>query len=193
MAVAFLHRLSTRKKGKMRLIAIVLAVVLLVLFAYELNLFNVRTYIEQSPFYERFFTSTSVEEINSDSRLEKKLYYLENMDKFWFGGGNLRLEVDYAHDIILDTYDEAGIFAFLAMIGYLVLSAFRLLRCITDKALPFELRNTILCVYVIVYLEFMVEPILLGMPWLFATFCLIDGYVGRILSHSRMKNTTKVW
>lgn len=187
MAVAFLHRLSTRKKGKMRLIAIVLAVVLLVLFAYELNLFNVRTYIEQSPFYERFFTSTSVEEINSDSRLEKKLYYLENMDKFWFGGGNLRLEVDYAHDIILDTYDEAGIFAFLAIVGYLVLSAFRLLRCVTDKTLPFEFKSTVLCVYVIVYLEFMVEPILLGMPWLFATFCLIDGYVGRILSHSRIK------
>ena len=92
-------------------------------------------------------------------------------------------------DIFLDTYDEAGIFAFLGILGYILISINHLCKCISDDTLDFGFRQIVLCVYVICYIEFMVEPILQGMSWFFASFCLIDGYVSRILRHN--KNVTE--
>lgn len=186
IAVAFLHRLSMQKKGRLRVIVVLLAIILLVVFVYQTNLFNVREFIEDSPIYERFFAKNSSSDLDEDGRMRKKLYHLDNMDKAIFGGAHNREEIGHSHDIILDTYDEAGIFALIAILGYLGISLIHLVRCVRDKSLPFTFRNVVLCVYTVVYLEFMVEPILQGMPWFFATFCLIDGYVSRILSHNSM-------
>lgn len=186
LAIGFLHRFSMQKKGRWRLILIIVAVIVFIIYAYRANLFNIRTYIEQSPVYERFFLEDSNQGIDEDSRMRKKLYHLENMDRYIFGGAHIRQEIGHAHDILLDTYDESGVFALVGMIGYLLVSIVHLVKCLTNKSLPFEFRNIILCVYVTVYIEFMVEPILQGMPWLFATFCLIDGYVSRILRYNKV-------
>lgn len=186
VAVSFLHRLSMQKGGRIRVIVIFLVIVLLILFVYQTDLFGVRSMVEDSPLYKRFFSKDKTSELDEDVRMEKKIYFLNNMHRFLFGGAHIREEMGYSHDIIFDTHDEAGIFAFIAMLGYLTISAAHLIRCVTDKSLPFVFRNAVLCIYGALYLEFMVEPILLGMPWLFATFCLIDGYVGRVLNHNRM-------
>lgn len=184
--VALFHKLSTLKEGRARLIALFIAIILLIVFVYQTNLFNVRSYIEGSPLYDRFFSDKSDEDVEDDERLDRKIYYLKNFDRHLFGGAHLLEEIGYSHDIILDTHDEGGIFAFVGMLGYLFISLGHLVRCLKDKSLSFEFRNIVLCVYVIVYLEFMVEPILQGMPWLFATFCLIDGYVARVVKHNKM-------
>lgn len=185
-AIAFIHRLSKQKTGRMRIIVLLLAIILLILFVYQANLFNIREFIEDTPIYERFFAKNSSSDLDEDGRMRKKLYHLNNMDKAIFGGAHIRDEIGHSHDIILDTYDEAGIFALIAIVGYLAVSIIHLVQVMNDKTLPFTFRNVVLCVYIIVFLEFMVEPILQGMPWFFATFCLIDGYVSRILSHNRM-------
>ena len=186
VAVAFLYNMSMQKKSRMRLILIITVAIILLVYIYQSNLFNVRTYVENSPIYERFFLEDSNQGIDEDSRMRKKLYHLENMDRYIFGGAHIRQEIGHAHDILLDTYDESGVFALVGMIGYLLVSIVHLVKCLTNKSLPFEFRNIILCVYVTVYIEFMVEPILQGMPWLFATFCLIDGYVSRILRYNKV-------
>lgn len=186
--IALLHRMKTQKSGNIRLVAIILAIILLVLFMYQANLFGIRDYVEDSPLYDRFFAKDSTKELDDDVRMDRKLFYLDNMDMSFLGGAHIREEIGYAHDIFLDTYDEAGIVAFVAVVGYMILSVRRFIRCMKDKSLPFAFKNMVLCIYAIVYIEFMIEPILMGAQWLFAAFCLIDGYVEKVLSHSR---TTK--
>ena len=107
------------------------------------------------------------------------------MASHWWGGANIRAEYGYAHDIFLDTYDEAGVLAFIAISVYMLITLSHLIKCIRDDSLPFTFRQTVICLYVGVYIEFMVEPILQGMPWMFALFCLIDGYVARLLRHNK--------
>lgn len=189
IAVALFHRMSIQKRGRMRLLAIVIAIILLLVFVYQANLFNIKDVVESSPLYDRFFADDSTKELDDDARMDRKLFYLANMDRSFFGGAHIREEVGYAHDVFLDTYDEAGIFALVTIAGYLLLSAKRFVACIKDKTLPFAFKNTVLCVYTIVYLEFMIEPVLIGTQWLFCIFCIMDGYVGRILSHNRMINS----
>ena len=136
---------------------------------------------------DRFFGDDASMELDEDGRSGKREYFIANAYRFPLGGAHIRNEKGYAHDILLDTYDEAGIFALIAIAAYLVSALIRLFKCITNKALPFEFRQIVLCVYAVVYIEFFIEPILQGMPWLFASFCLIDGYVGRVLRIEKAK------
>jgi hypothetical protein len=184
-ALSFLNKLSTKKTNMLKPLIIILAIIILLIFVYQANIFGVKSFIEETPIYQRFFAEDNSTELDEDERLDKKLYHIKNFDKVIFGGVHNRAEIGYAHDIILDTYDEAGILALIGVLGYLIISFIHLVKCFKDKSLPFEFRNVVLCVYVIIYMEFMVEPILQGMPWLFASFCLIDGYVGRILIYNR--------
>ena len=94
-------------------------------------------------------------------------------------------QTGYAHDIYLDTYDQASVFAFLGIVIYMINALIHFLKFIKNKKLPFTLRQTVFCIYIAIFLEFMIEPILVGMPWMFASFCLIDGYVSRILMQSK--------
>lgn len=185
MALALLHYTYQHKKGRMKLLLIVLAVILLVLFLYQKDCFGIRSLVEDSTLYDRVFGEDVINRFE-DARSDRKIYYLKNMDKSLFGGGHIRSEFGHAHDLFLDTYDEAGIFAFFAIVGYILISLSHFIKALRDKTLPFEFRQMVLCIYVVVYIQFCIEPILLGVPWLFAYFCLIDGYVYRIITHNRI-------
>ena len=188
---ALVHQLCGMKKGRLRLLLLLLIIVLLLVFIYQINLLGVRDYVESSSLYARFFGEHAMD-LDEDGRLNKKIYFLTNMFSYPFGGANMREQMGYAHDIYLDTYDEAGIFAFAAILIYIVASLIRMIKCVKDKTLPFQFRQVVFCVYLLLYIEFMVEPILQGMPWLFASFCLIDGYVARILSEKRKKKRREI-
>ena len=72
----------------------------------------------KSNFYERFFGDRSVVDIDEDSRMANKERYINNMLDYPFGGNKLREQLNgaYAHDLYLDVYSEASLFAFVAII-----------------------------------------------------------------------------
>ena len=179
--VAFLHKFMSRKTKKIKLLFTTVIIILAIFFVYINNVFGVKTAIENSQFYERFFTSDSAMEIDEDGRMENKTQYLQNATKYWRGGSNLHEQFGFAHDILLDTYDEASVFALIAIICYLMAAIGRLIRCLRTKSTTFEFRQVVLCVYTISFIQFMTEPILQGVQWLFASFCIIDGAVTRVL------------
>ena len=183
--LAFMHRFLRQKKGKVRLIIITVLVIFAVLIAYQNNLFGIKTVVEDSPIYDRFFSDNHQKELDDDVRMDRKMYYINEMENYLWGGTNLRKMYGHAHDIFLDTYDEAGIFAFIGVTVYMLVTLVHLLKCLTYKSFTFEFRQIVLCIYVAIYLEFMIEPILQGIPWLFALFCLIDGYVSRLILHKK--------
>ncbi len=178
---AFLHRFLGQKKGKIKIILYVLLLICIIIFLYRSDFLGVRSMVEDSPLYNRFFGEQSVNDLDEDGRWERKLYHMQNMDRAIWGGAHIREKIGHAHDIFLDTYDEAGIFALLGMVVYLILTVRRLIGCLSSKTLSFDFKQRVLCIYLISYVEFMIEPILQGMPWMFALFCLMDGYVGRVL------------
>ena len=187
VAAAFLYKLIVQKDRRYKTLIVFLIIVLLVIFLYQIDLFEVKTTVEASPLYERFFGDYVTTDINEDERLEKKIKYIENIWSCIWGGNHLREKFEYAHDIFLDTLDEAGVFALIAVVAYIISSFVNLIKCITNRAFPFALRQIVLCTYLTIYAEFMIEPVLQGMPWLFASFCLIDGYVSYLVSENKSK------
>lgn len=184
LVVAFLYRLSNQKKNRTKYIATTLVVVLAILLVFNLNLFGIRSALQSSPFYERFFAEDATTELDEDGRMNKKINHLKDFTTNMLGGSNSLDKYGFAHELYLDTYDEAGIFALLAVLGYIIATIRRMLRCITNKRLPFVFRQIVLCSYVVLYIQFMTEPILQGVQWLFASFCVIDGCVTKVITQT---------
>ena len=114
--------------------------------------------------------------------------YLKYIDRYPFGGNNIREILGFsAHDLYLDTYDESGIFATFTIIDFIISSIIRAIKCVTNKTIPLETRHLLACVYLGVNIQFWLEPIMRGMPWLLAFYCLIDGTVTAMLDRASRK------
>ncbi len=173
-----------KKTLKVAIITISLTVVLFVL--YQTNIFGIKTTVESSNFYTRFYDDTATIGTSEDYRLEYKLGYLKYVFKYPLGGGHIReIYGHYAHDLYLDTYDDSGVFAFGAIVIYIISSIVRMVKCIRSKTISMETRVLVLCTYLVCNIEFWLEPIMQGMPWLLMSYCFIDGAVSYLLMREK--------
>lgn len=144
---------------------------------YIFNVGGIRDAIEESALFERLMDMSGSRVKKEDSRVYRKFMHLTNFHKHPFGGSYKRTQFGYAHDLLLDGYDEYGILvlALLTMVVFIgIKEAYKFCRyslCSTECKVAFA------CVYISILIEFTVEPILAGMQWLFCCFCLINGYI----------------
>lgn len=190
--VALIHKMIVEKKRSVRTVITVAIVAAVLIVVYNSNALGIKSAVEDSVFYNRFFGDLSTLEVDEDSRLDAKLYYLANMLDHPFGGYYLRKGYHgSAHDLYLDTYDQAGIFSLIGVGFYIITAIKRVIKYIKCTEVPFAQKQLILSVYVVSLMQFMTEPILRGMPWLFASFCIIDGLVTAFLDKVESQNTEK--
>ena len=146
----------------------------LLLFAFIVDIGGVRTFVENSNFFSRFFESSG-DDIAESGRLERKLYFLKHAWEYPFGGLHMQEEIGYAHDLLLDAYDEFGFLSLFLLIAILYDGLKKLLFVCKNKSIDLFIRLSFLCVYIAILLEFCVEPIIAGMQWFFICYCLING------------------
>ena len=165
---------STSKKRTVRFVLIL--TVLLIVF-YSVDAWGVRSMVADSVLAERLNGTDSVA-LQEDSRWSNKWEYIKLMPYYWSGGGYIYSAVgSHAHDVLLDTYDEAGILAFIAVLLLLWDGISKLIWILRSKQYDFNTKSVLFCVYLTILMTFMVEPILVGMPWLLMTFCFLHGGV----------------
>ena len=186
VGVALFYTFFVNKKQSVKIIVVVLLIAAALILCYQYNVFGIRNAVESSNFYNRFFGNSDGQQIDEDNRMANKKVYLSYFVDYLWGGGHIRkVYGHYAHDLYLDTYDNAGIFALLAVLVYIILSLVRMVRCLKSKLLRFEARLLIILVYLVCNIQFWLEPILDGAPWLFASYCLIDGAITYLLSKEK--------
>lgn len=185
LILAILHRLRHDKKGITGFLFGILVFSLIVWIVLKTDFLGIRSFIEDSALYQRLTETQG--EFAQDSRSSRKMEYLKHFFDHLFGGNHLRAQYGYAHDIFLDTYDDAGIIALLFLGIYMFASIRRLIKLVKSPEFSFQTKQIVLCVYVVLYMSFMMEPILQGLPWLFISFCTIDGGVNALLK-AKKKN-----
>ena len=179
LIVSFLRRKNEpgKRRGWLAVAGVVLALILL----YACNVWGIRDLIEESNLFIRLFENE--EGGLRTSRWEYKLEYIKRMPRYLFGGGHIYKELGaYAHDVLLDTYDEAGILAFAAVIALLWDGVAKLIRMLGIKRLNYETKITFVLLYVSVFLTFAIEPIIAGEPWLLMTYCFFHGAVTGLIN-----------
>lgn len=175
--VYFLFFSHAGYKNKRNLLIIFFGIVFLLVLIYQLDLFQIQTMILESNLYYRL-TGEYSQSFLDNARVELKFFYLQNMGEHLWGGSHIRNTYGiYAHDLYLDTYDYVGVFAFISISIYSSFTIARLLRCTFGRQRDWQLCLIVLNVYLIAHLEFFIEPIMLGLHWFFALFCLIDGMI----------------
>lgn len=164
--------------------------ILIIFVCIKLNIGGVQEIIMNSTLYNRldFFTNDF---INEPSRTQAKIQFILNAYKYPFGGFNLLNQYGYAHDLLLDGYDEYGLMGFILLVMILFISIRRVYYLIRYTEYNNEFKLTILCVYTVLLLEFYVEPILSGMRWLFCCYCLINGCVSGMNRSTLTVNSMK--
>lgn len=182
LVFASLHSCFYHRSRYIRAILIFVAIIFFTVVLYDIDFLNMRTAFENSNFYYRFL-GAHAENITDDPRLFYKYVYIKNFLNYPWGGEHIHSAVGfYAHDLYLDCFDQCGIFGFIAIIGYVFSSFLRFWRCFkSQKLFPFWLKQLVCCVYLVINLQFWVEPIIKGMPWIFIVYCLIDGAVASYL------------
>ncbi len=169
---------------KMKIAFTVVIILLLIFLIISRNVFGLQDLLKQSNLYNRF-TSGEMG-VYEDTRMERKLIYLQNFETAIWGGQKIRLSgTGYAHDIFLDTYDEAGIFALLAVVEFVVSVIVGGISFIKNKSLELSSRVVVFSVYITMLTNFVTEPILQGMSWMFVLFCFIHGVVVQVDKSSK--------
>ena len=179
VAVIYVLKNEENKSKKTKVILLIILAFSMIIILYSFNVFGIRDIVENSNLYLRFL-GTSSNEILRTSRNERKILFLQNMYKYPLGGLHLRARFGYAHDLLLDGYDEFGFITFILLILIIIRSLKECLYCLKYSSISLQTKIILLCIYVSIFLEFSVEPIFAGMPWLFACFCLFSGTVSAI-------------
>ena len=177
-AVALFYTRKTLKTAyeKFKLGMGIVMSVLVLLIAYMYDLFGIRSYILSSNLFSRFGTSLALF-AESSTRASSKVEFITHAYDHPFGGLHLRQKYGYAHDLLLDGYDEYGIIGFALLVAILVIGVKELFTLLRHTNYSYEFKFASLCIYVAILLMFCAEPILAGMPWLFACFCMINGCI----------------
>lgn len=131
-------------------------------------------FILKSNLFERIIETSMWD---TGGRENAKLAYIRNAFKYPLGGMHLREQYGYAHDLLLDGFDEYGMIGFALLLIIVVLGIVELYKFIRRTSYSKEVKLSFLCVYIAILLVFSVEPILVGMQWLFSCFCMINGAV----------------
>ncbi len=188
VGVAFFYNIKNiRAKENGKVLCTVFVVSAVLLIGYAGNWFGVREFILGSNLSERFDSM----DMGFDIRLARRIEYLARFFDYPFGGGTLRDAIGgYAHELYLDTYSDAGIFAYILVIVFAVDSFYTAFKIIRNGEVGENLKLLILCVYMAAFLEFLIEPIIQGMPWMFCTFCFLSGLLKNVRCDGQVGGTT---
>lgn len=168
---------ASRKNKTLMFVVLALVIVSLIVLS---NIGGIWDYIQNSNLYRRFFSVNSIE-IDETNRWEAKTYYLKHMFEHPFGGFYLQKGYGgHAHDLILDAYDEFGFIVAACLIAIVFLGVKEVWEFIRKNEIPTAYKCSFLCVHVAILIEFCVEPIFAGMPWLFACYALMNGMVAKL-------------
>ena len=97
----------------------------------------------------------------------------------------------YVHNLWLDVLYATGLIPFFFLIIYTFKSITNLIRLIIQKNTDVELKIFIFSIYTGFFLNFMVEPILEGVPYMFLSFCIINGMIRKQLDLYKQSNCLK--
>lgn len=184
------------KNKSFRTMSYILITITGLVILFNLNVFGIKDLWLQSSLYMRVSLKGNYWGVMEDSRLDRVTLYLDNLSYYPFGGNYMRSRFSYAHNLILDTYDTVGIVSTLFLLAFLINSIKNVLKIFNNKHISLEIKILLIGIFSAVIIQFMIEPILEGSPWLFVLYCMMTGMVDRylrIISKYKLKDEIRIF
>ncbi len=188
IGLLYFYRHEEVLSNKIKTTWIVAFILVTAALAFILNIADIRDYVMDSNLFDRLQNDIGEVNLIGGERTRRKLLFLKNMWEYPFGGLNMREQFGYAHDLLLDAYDEYGILSLFFLVIILASGISNLVCLCKNKKAPIFFKLSFLCVYVAILFEFCIEPILEGVPWMFACYCLLNGCIYGLNGRSYREN-----
>lgn len=172
----FSLNLNFNVKDMLRIITFIISFYILKLLFFNLNIFGVKTYWENSFISSRFENS----EVYHDPRYDAWRTIISNFNENLFGGRKIDLDVNFAHNLWLDVFYDAGIIPLILLVIFTITSLISLFKLLKLE-LPNIYKGLVIGLYTAFFLTFAVEPILQGFTVYFTFFCFLIGIIQRKL------------
>lgn len=171
---------NEREKNKIwKIIFITFLLIFILSIVYLYDIGGIKNVIVSSNLYKRFLGDKVDIELLESTRSILRQGHLKNMFKYPFGGNHSRREYGYAHDLLLDAYDEYGILVFGLLLIVLMSALKNLYKILRDNYYSMSFKINLISIYMALLIQFCLEPIFAGMPWLFVCFCFLNGCIAR--------------
>lgn len=179
--VAFLLANKTGRRFGSVLFMIILG--FFIKFLYNMNIFGIESAIKNTYFYARFLEQSLTE----DPRISAWSIAFQGIFENPLGGKETKLPLISAHNMWLDVGYEAGIFPFLLLVVFTVVSIKTLVVFINLNH-PIMLKSIIIGLYTSFFITFFMEPVLMGGVFYFTMFCFVFGIIVRLNSEKIQNN-----
>ena len=156
----------------LKLLFKVLLLIIAVLYIYNKDFFNIKTFIDESNLISRF-TEVGLEK-SDQYRSESFFLGLINLLDYPFGG---LIDRGYYHNMWLDAGRIGGIFPFLFLLLYSITTFIHVISLFRNKQLSISYRYIIISLYVGILFNCCSEPVLEGIMDSFLVFVFINGIV----------------
>ena len=165
----------------------VLLLVFMVYIVIKYDIFGISSILNKSYLFTRFDNSLSDKNgFFSTERWEIKAGYIRNAFQYPWGGGKIRhlMGGDYAHDLILDTLNEGGIFSSVLLVAYLIMWIKSIVKFIR-RSNSLDIKVLFIPFLTVSLIQMTLEPILDGAPVFMMCLVLLDGVITNV---NRMRN-----
>lgn len=155
---------------------VLIFVLCIVVFAlYQADFLSLKSSFETSYMAHRF----SYQGVGDDDRWQRWMYYIAHFPEGVFGGNVIGAisGYGYAHNLWLDTFDEAGLLPLMLLFLITVQSIAKAIQ-VASRSDEFE-QSITLSFLVILLAQFFVEPVMQGSPLLFMAFAFFCGLIDR--------------
>lgn len=174
---AIIYHLSGIKdnKKKLKIILLIILLIVISLIIYSADGFGLKSGYEESNMYERV-NRKDYKGLTEDGRMERSIIVLKNALYYPFGG--MAKEINrYAHNLWVDTIRTVGTIPAIFLITYTAYVFFSLSKFLKRQDISYDKRIIMLSLYIGIYCNFFVEPVLEGYPLLFSLSCIFNGMV----------------
>lgn len=156
-----------------KLIISVFLIISTIIVIYKFNIFNLKDFYEGSEFYNRI-NSDYITTLSEDPRYEMYKKTIIGIYDNPIGGDRID-GVRYAHNLWLDVGKKVGIIPFTLLILYTVMTLITMIKIIRNNNIEIKFKYLFASIYISMILNFMVEPILEGFPYIFTIMCIFNG------------------
>lgn len=171
-SILFSSKLSVRKVANL---LGYLFLFLILLFLYDLNVFNVKSNLENSILYNRFDGN-----VMDNPRFTAWEKSLKGVFENPLGGKQTNIPLNYAHNMWLDVGYEGGFLPFLLLLIFTLISIVPLFVFINRNDNPKILKRMFIGFYTAFFITFTVEPVMQGGFVYFSIYSFMVGIIQRL-------------
>lgn len=173
------------RRKMLHTLIIVLGISIVVVILFNNNVFGIKAFYEDSYLYKRITEHGAT--LQNDERMGRKLRYFSMIGESIWGGNVLSqdLGIGNAHELWLDILDDAGIIPYFFIVLYTICSTKRFVKICKNSAVSAKEKVLFSSLYVIIILQFFVEPILRGSPILLYSYIMIDASIARYINDTQ--------